>query len=70
MSYQQAKSATRHQRFRAALVLAGLDMRGFAELHGVKRHHLYLVLVGKRPSMKLNAAIDAFIDEQLSNVAA
>ena len=61
---------TRKQRFDAALKLAALSYDEWADMHGVTRQHLRLVLSGEREaSAELNAAIDATIEKYLSAAA-
>lgn len=57
---------TRKQRFESALVLAGLTLEGWAELHGISRQHLRLVFLGDRkPSAELDMAISETIAKYL-----
>lgn len=58
-------SPTRKQRFRAALVLAGLTMEQWAAERDLSTGHVSQVLDEKRESMRLDAEIDAFIAEHL-----
>jgi predicted transcriptional regulator len=57
---------TRRAQFRAALALAGLTVDAFCERQQITKSHLYPVLRGERASMRLTAAIDAFIAEHLT----
>lgn len=56
-----SRSGSRKERFRAALKTAGLTHERWAALHGVTYLHLYMVLRGKRRSVRLEGAIDAFL---------
>lgn len=60
----KAKS-TRKQLFRAALSIAGMTMRQWAEKHGVTDSHVAHVLAGDRESISLTAKMDEFIDKHL-----
>lgn len=52
---------SRKQLFRAALAIANLTAREWAELEGTSDSYLSLVLNGKRVSPSLNPKIDQFI---------
>lgn len=54
----------RKARFRAALALAGLTQKEWAEREGVTASHLSRVLAGERDSGTLNNKIDAFTRKQ------
>lgn len=61
---------TRKERFRAALHLAGMTQREWAERRGVTQQHVIYVLAGQRESQSLTDDIDAFIAEQLAAAVA
>lgn len=55
--------ATRKQRFEAGLKATGQTATRWCDEYGVSQEHLRLVFRGERkPSAKLNAAIDAVIE--------
>lgn len=56
----------RKRMFKAALALADRRVVDFASEQGVTPAHLYAVLSGERESVKLLAAVDAFIAEHIS----
>lgn len=57
------KSKPDRKRFlKAALAYEGMTIGEFCEMQNVTRTHLHLVLSGERESMKLTAAVDAFIE--------
>lgn len=60
---------TRKARFRAALSLAGLLARDWAEENNISESHLSQVLDGKRVSKTLADKVDAFSRKMLKNVA-
>jgi transcriptional regulator with XRE-family HTH domain len=63
----QKTMASRKQRFRAALALAGLTAAEWAEKEVVSKEHLSRVLNGKQAgSMVLLAKIDEFTNKQLA----
>ena len=62
--------ATRKERFRAALVLAGMTQREWAERRGITEQHLIYVLAGQRESQTLINDVDDFIAEQLAAAVA
>jgi len=64
------KTPDRKARFKAALALSGLTAAEWAAEHDLTAMHLSLVLHGKRESVALTSKIDAFIREQLGDVAA
>jgi transcriptional regulator with XRE-family HTH domain len=64
-----AKNASsRKNRFKAALLLAGMTAADFAELHGITSGHLSQVLTG-RESRTLTEKIDAFTKEHITKAA-
>lgn len=63
-------SPSRKARFRAALALAGMDMKAWCEQEGYSQNHLYLYFRGDRSSPPLDAKIDAFIEQHLTAHAA
>lgn len=60
---------SRKAQFKAALALAGVSQKQWAEQHGVTPPHLHAVLTG-RESMRLIRAIDEFITETLRRPSA
>ena len=56
----------RRKRFRAALALAGLSLKQWAEREGVTRQHVREVLIGARVSAPLNEKIDEFTQQYLA----
>jgi transcriptional regulator with XRE-family HTH domain len=56
--------AGRKQLFRAALALAGITARQWAEREGISESYLSLVLNGKRESVAVTEKIDDFMTEQ------
>ena len=68
--HKRSGKPTRKQRFHAALKLAGMTQRGWADDRGISEQHLILVLAGERESAPLTAAIDAFSTEQLTAAVA
>lgn len=64
------QSPTRKARFRAALALAGITAKEWAEQYGCSENHLYLFLAGRRDSAPLTEKMEAFIDKYLSAHAA
>ena len=60
---------SRKSAFRAALALAGLNQREWAEQEGVTAGHLSLVLKGERESQRLTDRIDLFIAKHLPQSA-
>lgn len=65
-----AHKSIRKNRFRAALMLAGMTQREWAAKRGVTEQHVIYVLRGSRESASLVADVDAFIAEQLSAASA
>lgn len=61
---------SRKARFRAALALARMTETSWADANDISRQHLYLVLKGERPSVKLVEKIEAFIAKYLPSEAA
>jgi hypothetical protein len=61
---------SRKARFRAALALAGLTARQWADREGITAGHLSQVLDGKRESAALCGKVDAFTAKYLTKVAA
>jgi transcriptional regulator with XRE-family HTH domain len=55
----------RKDRFRAALLLAGITGEEFAARHGITLGHLSHVLSGKRDSRSLIEKVEAFTKEQI-----
>lgn len=70
MTMVRTKGMSRKARFRAALALARMTERSWADQEGITRQHLYLVLKGDRISETLTAKIEAFIAKYLGEVAA
>lgn len=60
---------SRKQLFRAALAIAGMTGKRWADEHGVTRVHLWYVLEGDRESASLTEAVDAFIAQHLVSVS-
>lgn len=61
---------TRKARFRAALALAEMLAKDWAEQNDVSESHLSQVLDGKRISKKLSDKVDAFARKWLKDAAA
>ena len=61
--------ANRKQLFRAALALAGLTARDWAEREGISESYLSFVLNGKRESDALNEKINAFTNGMMGKRA-
>lgn len=68
--HKRAGKPTRKQRFQAALKLAGMTQRQWAERREITEQHLIYVVAGTRESATLIADIDAFITEQLTAAVA
>lgn len=56
---------SRKKLFRAALGIAGMTARQWAELNGVTDGHVSHVLAGDRESASLTEKMDEFIDKHL-----
>ena len=60
---------SRKQLFRAALAIAGMTGKQWADEHDVTREHLWHVLSGSRESRSLTDTVDAFIAKHLVSVS-
>lgn len=68
----QQIGSTRKARFKAALALAGISQRVWAEAHEVTPEHLSMVIsdIQPRESQRLEAEIDEFIEKVFAKVRA
>ena len=71
MSRTAADRKARRRTLRAALMLAGKDLKSFAiDDLKVSETHLHEVLAGRRVSPRIDAEIDALIEKHLTSTAA
>jgi hypothetical protein len=66
----QRIGSTRKARFKAALALAGISQRVWAEAHEITPEHLSMVIsdVQPRESFRLETEIDEFIEKVFARV--